>query len=154
MGEPTFRPRLVTRVAQAFLSVTVLPAIGVSGAVLEPLAEGSALGMAVAVVVTLAMLAFGVVLAVRGFLMGVVCRPGEIVVRGYLRTARVPVDRVIAVHVLDAEISWQDHAGRRRRTSVTAFKNGPRTMAPIARHHEQSMERVRAWWLANRGPAA
>ena len=83
-----------------------------------------AAGDGVRLALVLAALAIGVTLAVRAVRCGVDCRPGRIIVRGYLWTRTIPLSDILTVHVSCAApaVTWRDSRGAIRRTTIHAFK--------------------------------
>jgi len=152
VDELILRPKPVTRVANAFFGIAVtVPAIGGTAAVMQAMVGESVVGTVVLAVLMPVILVCGPLLSWRGYRLGVTCRPGEIEVRGYLRTTRISVASIVAIYVFDAEVYWQPPSGEPKRVSITAFKNGPKTAAPIRRYHDEVMTELQHWWRANRG---
>lgn len=151
MEELVLRPKLTTRVVPACLFVALSPTFWFPGSVVHSLAAGeSAVGKAVLRVSILMILVGGALVASRAFRLAVICRPGEITIRGYLRTIRLPTASIIAFDVSGASIRWKDSEGIPRQAKVGAFQSSSRTPQSVREHNEKSMEQMRSWWQATR----
>jgi hypothetical protein len=67
------------------------------------------------------MLLAGIVLAVRGFRAAVVVRDDEVILRGTLRTRRIPRPLVKALTTRPPALEWTDPTSRRQRTRLSMF---------------------------------
>ncbi|MEV5974815.1 hypothetical protein [Streptomyces sp. NPDC051921] len=129
-------PTTPNRIANTVLGGA--PAVGLA----VPAAEGSGVAAAAA-------LAF-LVVAVRGWRVGVRCERDRLVVRGFLWTRRVDRARIGAVTGFPA-VRWTSRRGGRRWTPVLALLDsaGEETAGSYARKRE-NLARLRRW-AARRG---
>ncbi|HEX5994589.1 MAG TPA: hypothetical protein VFY84_05550 [Jiangellales bacterium] len=131
----TLRPLLVTRVANTMPGVCVAVLGGATW--LDPEIVQQHL-IAVLAVLT------GVVLAVRGYRLGIECTGEQATVHGYLRTRTVPRSSVIQVTSFPA-LRWRRPGGRIRWTPVLAFAEVGGVLPVVSRHNEQCTDRLRRW---------
>ncbi|MEU5884964.1 hypothetical protein [Spirillospora sp. NPDC047279] len=154
MEELTLRPQTVTRVGWAIGGFVAGQVVGMAPfAYLSGAADGAGLNEVVGLLIALVPSALGAALAVRVFRIAVICGNGEILLRGFLRNRHIPVERIVTIHWQEAKIHWRDGGGEQRVTTVTAFKNRPRTGEAVARAHERSMKQIRDWWRASKQDA-
>ncbi|MFD0475217.1 hypothetical protein ACFQ0B_48440 [Nonomuraea thailandensis] len=99
---------------------------------------------------------FGLVsltLVVRGFRLGVVCRPATVTVRGYLRSRTIPIKDVIDFpEVLLLSIRWRDRKGRRRKTPIVAFSTLGSELAFVSREAARCAKELKRWVHRHQGP--
>ncbi|MFI0448665.1 hypothetical protein [Actinomadura sp. 6N118] len=150
MEELVLRPKLTTRVAPACIFVALSPTLWFPGSVVHSLAGDSAVGKAVLRVSILMILVAGLLVVSRAYRLAAICRPGEITIRGSLRTIRIPTASIIAFDVSDASIRWKDSEGIPRQAKVGAFQSSSRTPQSVREHNKKSMEQMRSWWQATR----
>ncbi|NJP97676.1 hypothetical protein HCN51_51040 [Nonomuraea sp. FMUSA5-5] len=135
------RPLLVSRFANAF-GGAAMPYI-----VLAVLAGGwDPPDDTTATAIVVAFAAVALVLAVRGFRLGVVCGPATITVRGYSRSRTIPIAEISEVQdVLLASVRWRDGRGRVRKTPMLAFSTPMRVHSSVAAHAESSLQQLQHW---------
>jgi hypothetical protein len=142
------RPLLVTRFANAFggLVIPFIPFV----VLLQEWNPDDSTASAIAIPVGLVSL----VLAVRGFRLGVMCGPVTVTVRGYWRSRTIPIADVLDLHEpLLLSIRWRDRRGRRRKTPVLAFSTPRKTFPFVAQHAESSVEQLQHWINRHQRPA-
>jgi hypothetical protein len=91
-----------------------------------------------------ALAAASVVLAVRGYRLGVTCAQGRLTIRGYLRTRVIPLGSVTAITGFPA-VRWVTPSGRGRWTPVTAFMPGPGEIPAVRARKRLMLARLRRW---------
>jgi hypothetical protein len=132
------RPLPVTRVAN---SVPGLVLVAMAAVLLTDLdnPELSDIPVAVPILFSVVIALPGIVLAVRGYRLGVLCTDDTVIVRGYLRTYRVPR---VSVIVLDGSVLiWRGPDGRTMRKLILAF-TGAR-MSFVGDHNRECLDRLR-----------
>ena len=85
-----------------------------------------------------------VILAVRGYRLGVTCERGRLSIRGYLRTRVIARERITEITDFPA-VRWTARKGGKRWTPVTAFMPSPGEAATIRRHKAQVTAELRRW---------
>lgn len=135
-GPVRLEPLPVTRVANAALGALV----AVTGVFLVVDAALPDLARLAGVLVAAA----GVVLAVRGWRLGVMCERGEVAVRGLLRTPTIPRDAVIELTDFPA-LRWRSTGPLPGWTPIVAFLGSPRVLPRIERHNDEQLRRLRRW---------
>jgi hypothetical protein len=85
-----------------------------------------------------------VVIAVRGYRLGVTYQNAEMTVRGYLRTRAIPRESITEITDFPA-VRWTDPSGRRRWTPLWVFRVGPRETARMAASKERNVAALRLW---------
>jgi hypothetical protein len=92
------------------------------------------------------LIAYGVVVAVRGRSVSVTLTPDAAVVRGIVTTTTVPRSGVRRA-TNKPSLEWTDAAGRERTTRITALALGNRasTAAAVVQHVDEEYERLKAW---------
>lgn len=81
----------------------------------------------------------GVLLAVRGYRLGVDSRGDVVVVHGLLRSRRIPRAALAAVTVFPA-FRWRDGRGRTRWTPVIAFADLSGSIAVVEQHNQKCID--------------
>ncbi|GIH11202.1 hypothetical protein Rhe02_92690 [Rhizocola hellebori] len=125
-----FRPLPVTRAACAVpgaMLIVLAPVIALTGW------EGAILGLVSA--------CGGVVLAVRGYRMGVTVQPDVVIVRGFLWNRTIPRRSLVEIADYPALI-WRAESGRMRWTPLTAFMSDGSTLGRYRSHSETSLARL------------
>ncbi|MEV7276683.1 hypothetical protein [Streptomyces sp. NPDC093111] len=84
------------------------------------------------------------VLAVRGWRLGVRCEPGHLVVSGYLRSRRIDRSRITGVTDFPA-VRWTAPGGGKRWTPVLAFLGTSEETAGTYRRKRENVVRLRRW---------
>lgn len=139
MGPVLVRPLVVSRLMAAFVGVAGIPL-----ALLPiPLLPGAVAGP-----LTLMSLGLSGVVVGRGYRLGVVCRPSELVVRGYIWSRTIEIGSSQAMP--RASIRWQDPNGRSRSTVISAFW-GVTLVRPIQRHNDQALRSIVEWVATHDG---
>ncbi|MEW2360291.1 hypothetical protein [Spirillospora sp. NPDC029432] len=102
-------------------------------------ADSSAVPAALGVLILLA----GITLAVRAYRLGVEIRDGEVVLRGVLRTTRIPQATVTHVDVREATLVWRRPDGAVRRTKVAAFTARESAPSDVREYNQRRMTEIR-----------
>jgi hypothetical protein len=127
------RPLLVSRVASAVPGAGIVVAgVGTFSGGTPALCAGGIVGSVLV----------GVLLAVRGFRLGVDCRDDVVIVRGLVWNRRIPRRAVAAVTDFPA-LRWRDERGRIRWTPVIAFAELGGSIPVVARHNGVCVDRLR-----------
>ena len=92
------------------------------------------------------LIAYGVVVAVRGRSLSVTLTADAAVVRGIVTTTTVPRPGIRRA-TNKPSLEWTDAAGREHSTRITALALGNRasTAAAVVRHVDEDYERLKAW---------
>ncbi|MFF7279552.1 hypothetical protein [Streptomyces griseorubiginosus] len=85
-----------------------------------------------------------VVIAVRGYRLGVSCRDAELTVRGYLWTRTIPRGSITEITGFPA-VRWTDSRGRGRWSPLWAFHTSSREPTRTTAAKAQSTEALRRW---------
>ncbi|WP_375016267.1 hypothetical protein [Actinomadura sp. 21ATH] len=85
----------------------------------------------------------GVTLAVRAYRLGVEIRDGQVVLRGVLRTTRIPREAVTHVDVHEATLVWRRPDGTVRRTKVAAFTARENSPSDVREFNQRTMKEIR-----------
>ena len=85
-----------------------------------------------------------VVIAVRGYRLGVSCKDTELTVRGYLRTRTIPRGSITEITGFPA-VRWTDPRGRGRWSPLWAFHTSSREPARTRAAKERDTEALRRW---------
>ncbi|GGW14638.1 hypothetical protein GCM10018980_63810 [Streptomyces capoamus] len=128
-------PLMPNRLANSVLGVG--PAVG--GVVYAVQADG----MLARVAACLAVTGF-VVLAVRGYRLGVTCLPTALVVRGYLRTRVIARESITGITDFPA-VRWTTRGGRRRWTPLTALMTSAGEVSGMRVQKERALGQLRRW---------
>ncbi|MEU3973666.1 hypothetical protein [Streptomyces bacillaris] len=89
-----------------------------------------------------------VVLAVRGYRLGVTCEHARMTVRGYLRTRVIDRERISEVTDFPA-VRWTAPSGHQRWTPLMAFRTSPGEFSATRLSKEHAVSKLRRW--ARRG---
>jgi hypothetical protein len=84
----------------------------------------------------------GVVLAARGYRLGVTVTDREVVVRGHVRTQAIPRESIAGITDWP-EVAWHAGFDKPLRTRITAFRTGTRAQAFVRQHNADSIELLR-----------
>jgi hypothetical protein len=90
-----------------------------------------------------AVIAF-VVLAIRGYRLGVTCEHGRMVIRGYLGTRVITRECITEITDFPAA-RWTAHTGRKRWTPITAFMTSPSETSATRLHKDRATKKLRRW---------
>lgn len=85
-----------------------------------------------------------VVLAVRGYRLGVTCEHSRLVIRGFLRTRVIARDRITGITDLPA-VRWTAPTGRTRWTPVTALMASSGEISDTRLHKAGAVRKLRRW---------
>jgi hypothetical protein len=136
------RPLFITRCANSFGGLA-LPYVTLAGSV-----EVFDIPYHIAEILVVPFALAALVLAVRGFRLGVVCRPETITVRGYSRSRSIPIQSVLDINddlLLLNAIRWRDERGRVRKTPAVVLTT-PVPAAPFVKEqNERSMRQLQDW---------
>jgi hypothetical protein len=131
------RPLVISRVLNA-LAWVVVAGLGVDGWL------GIGLGRAGEVTGVACLAVVGMYLAGRAYRAGVVLEPEAILVRGFIRTRRIPRAQVTEITEYPA-VRWKRADGKARWSPIFVFFDELRTLPFIRRHNEASIQRLQAW---------
>lgn len=85
-----------------------------------------------------------VVLAVRGYRLGVTCERGRLSVRGYLRTRVIARESITEITDFPA-VRWTARNGGQRWTPVAAFMTSPGEVSATRLHKDQVIGELWRW---------
>jgi hypothetical protein len=86
----------------------------------------------------------GVVLAVRGYRLGVRYDGATLTVRGMFRSRKIQKSSIRDITVFPA-VRWSSSSGRTVWTPIIAFAELDTVIAPVARRNEQAIEKLERW---------
>ncbi|MGP3965693.1 hypothetical protein ACTWPT_58100 [Nonomuraea sp. 3N208] len=124
---------------------------------LEHLVRASWDDLIAVAVVTVPLLATGVLTMARAAFMGVTCTEAEVKVHKVLWTRRLPVEKIIKVGRTSSgkvDLWWKDEKSRTRRTRIPAFsvdrsprygRVGKLLLESVEPHNKQCVGRLRQW---------
>ncbi len=125
-------PLLITRIAHAGLGLAVAAVAAARDGSLPPASGLPVLGVVA-----------GLVLAVRGYGVGVRWDGEILTVFGWFRSRTILRDQI--VEITGTAVRWVAPGGRRRWTPLTAFWSSEEQLAVLRRHHARCLSRLRAW---------
>jgi hypothetical protein len=139
MALTILRPLRITRFANGVPGVFI---------VLMTLGLGSGRPVPLSWLPTVILLAVGVVLAVRGYRMGVRYDDTAVTVYGLLRTRVILKASIVEITPFPA-VRWRAASGRLRWTPVTAFLESSRGLRFVNAHNQRCVDHLGEW--ADRG---
>ncbi|GII05621.1 hypothetical protein [Planobispora takensis] len=113
------------------------------------------------IAVSVPLLLYGGVIAVRAPTLGITCDDGFVVIKGMLRTRRVLVERVTDVHQTaagKAGLYWEDERGWPKRTRIGVFSiassSSPREAGYLVEYNASCLHLLKQWIDQNAGPGS
>jgi hypothetical protein len=85
-----------------------------------------------------------VILAVRGYRLGVTCERGRLSIRGYLRTRVIPRGCITEITGFPA-VRWTTRKGGKRWTPIMAFMTSPSEASTASLHKAHVTRKLRRW---------